>query len=77
MTMKPIQTIQPEQRNAARVVGIIYLAAMATSMFAELYLRGPLIVGGDAVQTAINIAASERLFRISSVIHLKIGRAHV
>jgi hypothetical protein len=70
MTMKPHHTIEPEQRNAAKVVGIIYLVAMATSMFAELYLRGPLIVGGDAVQTAINIAASERLFRISSVIHL-------
>lgn len=65
-----IAAIEPEQRAAAKVVGFIYLIAMATSMFAELYARGPLIVGGDAMQTAINIAASERLFRISSVIHL-------
>ena len=63
-------TIDPEQHTAARVVGFIYLIAMATSMFAELYARGPLIVRGDAVQTAINIAASERLFRLSTVIHL-------
>ena len=65
-----LHTIEPEQRTAAKVVGFVYLIAMATSMFAELYARGPLIVRGDAVQTAINIAASERLFRISTVIHL-------
>jgi hypothetical protein len=63
-------TIAPEQRIAAKVAGCIYLAAMATSMFAELYLRGSLIVPRDAVQTALNIVASERFFRISSVIHL-------
>ena len=63
-------TIQPEQRSAAKVAGLVYLIAMATSIFAELYARGPLIVRGDAMQTAINIAASERLFRIGSVIHL-------
>jgi hypothetical protein len=65
-----LRTLEPEQHTAAKVVGYIYLIAMATSMFAELYARGPLIVRGDAMQTAINIAASERLFRISSVIHL-------
>jgi hypothetical protein len=65
-----MNTIEPEQQTAAKVVGWIYLIAMATSMFAELYARSPLIVRGDAVQTAINIAASERLFRLSSVIHL-------
>jgi hypothetical protein len=63
-------TILPEQRTAAKVVGSIYLIAMATSIFAELYARAPLIVRGDAMQTAINIATSERLFRIGSVIHL-------
>jgi hypothetical protein len=67
--MTPL-TIEPEQRTAAKVVGCIYLIAMATSIFAQAYARGPLIVAGDAVQTAINIAASERLFRIGSIIHL-------
>lgn len=62
--------INAEQRSAARVVGIVYLIAMATSMFAEFYCRGSLIVRGDAVQTAFNIAASERLFRLGSIIHL-------
>lgn len=64
------RTIDPEQHAAARIVGFTYIIAMATSMFAELYLRDPLIVRGDAIQTAINIAASEQLFRLSSVIHL-------
>lgn len=63
-------TSDREQQTAAKVVGLIYLIAMATSMFAELFLRGPLIVRGDAAQTAINIAASEGLFRLSSVIHV-------
>jgi hypothetical protein len=63
-------TIQKEQHTAAKVVGFIYLIAMATSMFAELYARAPLIVRVDAAQTAINIAASELLFRFGSVIHL-------
>jgi hypothetical protein len=60
----------PEQHNAARVVGAIYLLAMATSMFAELYVRMPLFVRGNAVQTMMNIASTERLFRAAAVIHL-------
>ena len=63
-------TIEPEQRVAATVAGYVYLIAMATSMFAEIYARAPLMVRGNAAQTAINIAANERLFRIGSVIHL-------
>jgi hypothetical protein len=63
-------SIDDSQRKAARVAGLTYLIAMATSVFAELIARAPLIVRGDAMQTAINIAASERLFRIGSVIHL-------
>jgi hypothetical protein len=64
------EAIESEQRTAAKVAGSIYLIAMATSMFAELYARGPLIVRGDAAQTAMNIAAAEGLFRMASVIHL-------
>ena len=63
-------TIQPEQHAAAKVVGVVYITAMATSMFAELYARGPLIVAGDAMKTAANIVAAEGLFRLSSVIHV-------
>ena len=65
-----MSAIAAEQHRAARIAGIIYIAAMATSMFAELYLRRPLIVSSDVAQTAINIAANEARFRASTVIHL-------
>ena len=67
---RALDAIEPEQHRAAKVVGIIYLVAMATAMFAELYLRGPLIVSGNVAQTALNISASEGMFRISTVLHL-------
>ncbi len=59
-----LRTIEPAQHTAAKVAGFLYLFTMATAIFGESYVRGQLIVRGDAVQTARNIAASERLFRI-------------
>ena len=61
-----IRPIEPAQRTAAKVVGFLYLFTMATSIVG-FCLRGPLLVLGDSVQTARNIAASERLYRISIV----------
>lgn len=58
--------IEPEQRTAAKLVGFLYLFTMATSIVG-FCLRGRLLVLGDSVQTARNIAASERLYRISIV----------
>jgi hypothetical protein len=61
--------LEPAQRTAAKVAGVIYLAAMASSMFAELYaLRGQ--VTPDAAETARNILAAEPLFRLGVVTHL-------
>jgi hypothetical protein len=65
-----IYTIDESQRKAAKVAGFLYLFMMVTGVFAEFYARGQLIVRGDAVQTAKNIAASERLFRIGIVSNL-------
>lgn len=56
--------VEPGQYTAAKVAGFLYLITMAISIFAEVYVRGRLLVRGDAVQTAKNIVASERLFRI-------------
>ena len=64
-----LRTIEPAQHTAAKVAGFLYLFTNATAIFA-FYARGSLIVGGDAVQTARNIAASERLFRIGIVTEL-------
>ena len=54
------------QYKAARLAGLLYLIAMATGLFAEFYVRFPstLVVSGDAVKTASNIMANERLYRI-------------
>jgi hypothetical protein len=57
-------TQEGTQVRAARLAGAMYLIQMATGVFTELYARGSLIVHGDPTQTAQNIIASERLFRI-------------
>jgi len=57
-------TPDSSQRRAARVVGITYLCALAPAVFAEFYVRGQLVVSGDASQTALNIVTHERLFRL-------------
>jgi hypothetical protein len=62
--------LEPAQHTAARIVGFLYLFLMATAILAESYARGQIIVPGDAVHTAMNIAASEWLFRASAVTHL-------
>src|SRR5690242_2269124 len=59
-----IGAIDPAQRRAARVVGFTYLLAMATSVFSEIVVRGRLLVLDDAAQTAHNILAHQRLFRL-------------
>ena len=60
----PLHTIEPAQHTAAKAAGLLYLFTSATAIFAEFFVRGRLIVRGDAVETAKNIVASERLFRL-------------
>jgi len=62
-------SITPAQRSAAKAAGAIYLIAMASSMFAELYALGGQVTA-DAGETARNIAATELLFRVGVVTHL-------
>jgi hypothetical protein len=58
-----ISTLDESQRKTARVIGFTYLLAMVTAVFG-FYVRGHLMVPGNAAETARNIIASERLFRI-------------
>lgn len=62
--------IEPSQRAAAKVAGVLYVVIMAASIFAESYARDPIVIPRDAAQTAKNIQASESLFRAGTVIHL-------
>lgn len=59
-----ISSIDETQRKAARVVGLAYLFALIPAIFAEFYVRGQLIVFNNAAETARNIMAHERLFRL-------------
>ena len=59
-----ISTIDDSQRTAARVAGFTCLFTMATVVFANFRIHERLIVAGNAAETARNIVAHERLFRI-------------
>ena len=54
--------VEQARRQAASIVGWCYLVAMATAVFG-FYVRGQLIVPGDAAATAANIVESEQFFR--------------
>jgi hypothetical protein len=47
----------------ARIAGLLYLVNIACGMFGEIFVRGRLVVAGDATATAHNILSSEFLFR--------------
>ena len=47
-----------------RMAGVGYLVIIVTGLFAEFFVRGSLIVPGDAGATAANILASQSLMRV-------------
>jgi len=65
-----ISTIDDSQRKAARVAGFTYLFALAAVVSANFGIHERLIVAGNAAQTARNIIAHERLFRIGIALGL-------
>jgi len=67
-----IGTIDKSQRKAAKVVGFSYLLALPPAIFAEFYVLGRLIVYNNAVDTARNILAHERLFRLGTASNLMV-----
>jgi len=61
-------------KNPGRFAGLLYVLASLVGIFALLYVPSKLIVRGNPLETARNIAASETLFRVGIVAHL-IGEA--
>ena len=59
-----ITTIDESQRKAAKVAGLAYLISFATVVYVNFGIHGRLIVKNNAAETARNILAHERLFRI-------------
>src|SRR3954469_12344579 len=55
--------VEASPQTYARTGGLIYLLIIVIALFAEAYVRGSLIVSGDATATANHILGSETLFR--------------
>jgi Domain of unknown function (DUF4386) len=56
-------SLLPSQ-TLARATGGVYIILTVAALFAEFFVRGQLIVRGDAIETAQRIASAERLFRL-------------
>src|SRR5207244_6706607 len=72
-----IGAIDESQRKAAKVVGFAYLFALPPAIFAEFYVRTQLIASDNAAQTARNIMAHERLFRLGTASNLTVFALNV
>jgi hypothetical protein len=62
---KSNSTIDDSQRTAAKVAGFTCLIGMAIVVFANYWLLNPLIVPGNAAETARNIMVHERQLRLA------------
>jgi Domain of unknown function (DUF4386) len=54
----------------ARIAGLSYLMVIAGGLYAEVFVRGSLLVPGDAAATARAIGANETLWRWGVAVHL-------
>ncbi len=63
-------TIDDSQRAAAKVAGFSGLFAMAIVVFANYVLLNPLIVPGNAAETARNLVANETQVRVTATCFL-------
>jgi len=70
VTKPGVQEFENQQRRAAKTVGIAYLMALGPALFSEFYVRGLLVVPGDAAQTAANVLLHERLVRLGVISNL-------
>ena len=50
----------------ARIAGALWLIAIVAASFAEFYVRGRIVVDGDATATATNILTHEPLYRLGA-----------
>jgi len=54
------------QQKLAKLAGCLFIVAMMTGLFAEVYVHFPssLIIAGDAAKTAYSIASNSTLYRV-------------
>lgn len=58
-----ISSFEQSPQRWARIGGVLYLAIIVLGLFGEAFVRGTLVVSGDASATANAIAAAESLWR--------------
>jgi hypothetical protein len=63
-------TIEMSPRSKARMAGLLYLIVIVGGFFAEVLVRGKLVVHGDPGATAHNIMSHEMLYRWGFVVEL-------
>jgi hypothetical protein len=61
----------------ARFAGLLYLALAALSVFGLIYVPSVILVPGDPAATAMNIVASESLFRLGFVGNLLVFTVNI
>jgi Domain of unknown function (DUF4386) len=57
-------TVIASPKLYARVAGLLYLIVIVAGIFAEIFVRGRLVVANDAAATAHNIVTHELLYRL-------------
>lgn len=62
--------LETSPRVVARIAGALYLTIIVTAAFAEIFVRGKLVVRADAAATAANILAHESLYRLGGAADL-------
>jgi Domain of unknown function (DUF4386) len=61
----------------ARLAGLFYVPLIACGYFAEVYVRGRLVVSTDAAETAARLRAAEELFRLGLVAEIVAGALYI
>lgn len=72
-----VRAVEASPRFWARVAGVSYLITIIMGVFAEIFVRGKLVVRGDAAATAANILAHESLYRFGLAADLVMLSAYI
>jgi len=58
------QAVETSPKRYARIGGVLYLIIIIIGLWGEAFVRGRLVVSGDAAATAANIRSMESLWRL-------------